>query len=140
MCKLFNAFVVIALVSIGSFNGIAQNVNLPIAKDGLAKPKSDKITLLTYARVISDAKGNLRADENVVGNFKLINWLKLEAGYRQGERPHSFDSYYHYKFELQTKSFWKTVRVIGRISDNVIRCFDIIMLNEENAINHIAKI
>jgi len=120
MCKTLNAFIVIISISLIGFNGIAQSEILPIFKDSLAKQKLDKITLLIYARIISDSKGNVRADENVVGNFKIIDWLKVEAGVRQGERPHHFDSYYHYKLELQTKSFWKTVRVIARISDNVI--------------------
>ena len=117
--KLINYIGLLSLV-IFYFNGTAQSVLL--VKDSLTKEKTegDKITLLTYARIISDNKGNVRADENVVGNFKLINWLKLEAGFRQGERSMHFDSYYHYKLELQTKSFWKIVRVIARISDNVI--------------------
>ena len=120
MCKILNVSNVIGLVSLIGFSGIAQNEKLSIFRDTLTKTQSDKITLLIYARIISDAKGNVRADENVVGNFKVIDWLKVEAGVRQGERPHHFDSYYHYKLELQTKSFWKTVRVITRISDNVI--------------------
>jgi len=81
----------------------------------------DKFSLLLYARVISDAHQNYRTDENVVANFKLNRLLRIEAGIRQGERPGRFDSYFHYKLEVQTKSFWKTVRVIARVSDNVIK-------------------
>ncbi|MGZ3931357.1 MAG: hypothetical protein ACXVP0_08395 [Bacteroidia bacterium] len=80
----------------------------------------DKINLLVYARVISDSKGNGRVDENIVPAFRLTDWLTLEAGIRYGQRPQQLNSYYHYKIELQTKSFWKTARVIARISDNVI--------------------
>jgi hypothetical protein len=81
---------------------------------------SSKVSLLTYVRVISDSKGSIRTDENIVTNFKLLNWLKFELGFRYGERPEKFNSYYHYKVELQTKSFWKTTRFIARVSDNVI--------------------
>jgi hypothetical protein len=81
---------------------------------------SYKLTVLTYARIISDAKGLMRADENIVPKFRLLNWLKLETGFRYGERPQNLNSYYHYKLELQTKYFLKTIRFIGRISDNVI--------------------
>ncbi len=77
--------------------------------------------MLLYARVISDASGNVRVDQNIVPNFRLNNWLRVEAGVRFGERPQKFDSYYHYKLELQTKSFWKTVRFFGRLSENVIQ-------------------
>ena len=94
-------------------NGVKDSLN----KD---KPKPDQITLMTYARVISDANSNIRCDENLVGNFKLKNLFRLEAGIRFGERPQHFDSYYHYKLELQTKYFFKIARVIGRISDNVL--------------------
>jgi hypothetical protein len=80
----------------------------------------EMMSLLTYIRVISDSKGSVRTDENVVTNFKLLNWLKLELGLRYGERPEKLNSYYHYKVELQTKSFWKTTRFIARISDNVV--------------------
>lgn len=83
--------------------------------------RSDRLTFLIYARLISDASGNIRIDENFVPNIRLNKWLKLELGIRQGERPQRFDAYYHYKVELQTKSFWKTVRFIARLSDNVIK-------------------
>lgn len=83
--------------------------------------KSDRLTFLIYARLISDANGNIRMDENIVPNIRLNKWLKLELGIRQGERPQRFDAYYHYKVELQTKSFWKTVRFIARLSDNVVK-------------------
>lgn len=82
--------------------------------------QADKISLLIYTRVISDANGNIRIDENIVPNFRLNKWLKLELGFRQGERPQHFGSYNHYKVELQSKSFWKTVRFIARLSDNII--------------------
>lgn len=81
----------------------------------------EKITLLTYVRVISSAKGQYRFDQNIVPNIRLNKWLRLEAGIRFGERPGRFNAYYHYKLELQTRRFWNTVRVLARISDNVIR-------------------
>jgi len=84
-----------------------------------AKAPDDKITVSLYERVISDAKGNLRYDENIVSNLKLNQWLRGEAGFRWGHRPQKFDSYYHYKLELQTKSFWNTVRVFARISNDI---------------------
>lgn len=84
------------------------------------KTTPDHITLTVYARVISNAGGHKRVDENIVGNFKLLSWLRLEAGFRQGERPHAPDSYYHYKLELQTKYFWNRVRFIAKLSDNII--------------------
>jgi hypothetical protein len=112
--------IIYLFVVLFDFHAAAQQA-LP-GKDTLIekRPQTDKITLLTYVRAISDNKGNIRVDENIVGNFKLINWLKLEAGIRQGERPKNFDSYYHYKLELQTKSFLKILRIIARVSDNVI--------------------
>jgi hypothetical protein len=118
--KIYNCFLV-AFTIFFCFNSLAFN---KINKDTLPSKKeqsqSDKISLLTYMRVISDSKGSVRTDENIVPKFKLLNWLKLELGFRYGERPQYFNSYYHYKIELQTKSFWKTVRLIARISDNVI--------------------
>jgi hypothetical protein len=83
--------------------------------------RTEKVGLLIYSRIISDNNGNIRIDENFVPNIRLNKLLKLELGIRQGERPQRFDSYYHYKVELQTKSFWKTVRFIARLSDNVIK-------------------
>lgn len=84
------------------------------------KKVSDKITLLTYVRVISNAHGSIRMDQNIVPNFRINKLLRLEAGLRYGERPQQFNSYFHYKLELQTKSFWNTLRFLARISDNVI--------------------
>lgn len=81
----------------------------------------EQISLLTYVRVISDPDGAFRFDQNVVPTFRLNDWLKLEAGLRFGERPEHFNSYFHYKFELRTKQFWNTLRMLARISDNVIR-------------------
>lgn len=46
--------------------------------------------------------------------------MRVEAGFRQGERPGRWDSYYHYKLELQSKWFWQKMRLIARVSDNVI--------------------
>ena len=92
-----------------------------LKKEESGGKKPDKISLLLYCRIISDAHGNVRVDENLVPNFKLNSWLRMELGLRQGERPQRFDSYYHYKLELQTKSLWKSVRFIARVSDNVIK-------------------
>ncbi len=87
----------------------------------LKEKESDKITVLMYVRVIRDAAGNVRMDENIVPNFKLNKWLRLELGVRQGERPQQFGSYNHYKVELQTKMILKTVRLLARLSDNIVR-------------------
>jgi hypothetical protein len=121
MRKAFEVGLLITLTLLFGYDEIGQNINA-INKDTLsiAKEKSYKMRLLVYMRVISDAQGSVRADENIVSNFKILNWLKAELGIRQGERPKNFDSYYHYKIELQTKWFWKTARIITRISDNVI--------------------
>jgi len=113
---------VFVLLTTAWYNG-AHAVSLmdTVAKQKIAEHKVDKISLLLYSRIISDSKGNIRIDENIVPNFKLNNWLRLELGLRQGERPQRFDSYYHYKVELQTKSFWEILRLIARMSDNVIK-------------------
>lgn len=97
----------------------AQKVDSLRTVQTSSKKPEDKITLSLYERVISDAKGNVRYDENIVSNFKLSPWLRAEAGFREGHRPQKFDSYYHYKLELQTKSFWNTVRVFVRLSNDI---------------------
>jgi len=84
-----------------------------------AKRPEDKMTLSLYERVIWDAQGNARYDENIVSNFKLNPWLRGEGGIRFGHRPEKFDSYFHYKLELQTKFFWQTVRFFIRLSNDV---------------------
>jgi hypothetical protein len=84
-----------------------------------AKRPEDKMTLSLYERVIWDAKGNIRYDENIVSNFKLNPWLRTEAGFRLGHRPQKFDSYYHYKLELQTKSLWQTLRFFARLANDI---------------------
>lgn len=83
------------------------------------KKKEDKLLLSLYERVIWDVNGNVRYDENIVSNLKLNDWLRAEGGFRLGHRPQKFDSYYHYKLELQTKSFWKTARIFIRLSNDV---------------------
>jgi hypothetical protein len=91
------------------------------ARDTLAhRQTSYRINLLTYVRVISDANGSFRTDQNIVPRFELLKWLNLELGIRFGERPAQFNSYYHYKAELQTNWIWNSARLVARISDNVI--------------------
>jgi hypothetical protein len=109
------AIKILFLVMAAALRSIAQDVP---ELDNTAK--TERISLLTYARVISSAKGAYRFDQNLVPTFRLNDWLRLEAGLRFGERPGHFSSYYHYKFELRTKQFWNTLRVLARISDNVI--------------------
>lgn len=108
------------IVAIGGVNGNAQKLDSLEAERDTGKTESDRVTLLLYMRVIRDVNGNVRMDQNIVPNFKLNQWLRLEVGLRHGERPEQFASYNHYKLELQTKSFWKTVRFLARLSDNVI--------------------
>lgn len=73
---------------------------------------------LLYARVIRDARGSIRVDENIVPTFKLNRWLYLEPGIRIGET--NAGSYMHYKVELHTKLFWHMIRLMVRMSDNII--------------------
>ncbi|MBS1645795.1 MAG: hypothetical protein JST67_00500 [Bacteroidetes bacterium] len=80
---------------------------------------SPRVKLLVYARVIVDAQKEWRTDQNIVGNFKICNWLRLEAGTRLGEKQQAFTSYCHYKIELQSKWFYDVFRVLTRLSDNV---------------------
>lgn len=93
-----------------------------ILKDTVAAKaarKSDKLRLVTYIRVISDARGAWRTDQNVVTNFAIGKLFRGEAGFRLGERPSHIPAYYHYKLELQTRYLWKTVRALARLSDNI---------------------
>ena len=99
----------------------AQKADSLYKEKAPAKRPEDKITLSLYERVIWDAQGNVRYDENIVSNFKLNSWLRGEGGIRFGHRPEKFDSYYHYKLELQTKSFWQTVRFFVRLSNDINR-------------------
>lgn len=78
------------------------------------------LRLSLYTRAIFDVQGRRRVDENVLANFRTGRWLRVEAGFRQGERPGVADAYYHYKLELQSIYFWNFVRAFVRVSDNVI--------------------
>lgn len=104
-----------------AYNANAQVVS-SLKKDSTDNryTKSGRLILLVYIRGISSTNGSKRADENIVANIKFAKWLRFEPGIRFGERPQHLDSYYHYKLELQTKSFWKISRLIARISDNVV--------------------
>ena len=82
--------------------------------------KVETVSLLLYNRIVIDAHGNVRFDQNVVPTFRLNRTLKLQIGVRLGERPQNFNSYYHYKVELQTRQFWNAVRFLARMSTNVI--------------------
>jgi hypothetical protein len=97
----------------------AQKVDSLRKEQMPSKKRDDKMTLSLYERVIWDAQGNVRYDENIVSNLKLNPWLRAEGGIRFGHHPQKFDSYYHYKLELQTKSFWQTVRFFIRLSNDV---------------------
>jgi hypothetical protein len=107
----FLRLVLFAIIAFWSVNAYAQESEIK---------EPDKITVLMYVRVIRDAVGNVRVDESIVPNFKLNKWLRLELGIRQGERPQQLGSYNHYKVELQTKTILKTVRLLARLSDNII--------------------
>ena len=74
---------------------------------------------LIYARTIRDSKGNFRFDQNVVPNIRINDLFRVELGIRHGETTDAFDAYYHYKVELQTISFWNTVKFFTRLSDNI---------------------
>jgi len=94
------------------FTAIAQDEMRP-------EPAQEKMNLLFYTRLIRNANGQIRMDQSVVSNFRLVPWLKLELGLRHGERPGKFMAYDNYKAELQTKSFFKTVRFVARVSDRI---------------------
>jgi len=79
----------------------------------------EKLNLLFYTRMIRSADGQFRMDESLVSNFKLSPWLRLELGLRHGERSGKFLAYDGYKVELQTKSFFKIVRFVARMSDKI---------------------
>ncbi len=76
---------------------------------------------LLYTRTIRDSHGNFRFDQNVVPNFRVNKLLKIELGLRHGETTDAFDAYYHYKIELQSRSFWERIRFIARLSDNIVK-------------------
>lgn len=82
------------------------------------KTEYSRTSWLIYARVIRDAHGNVRVDENIVSAFRLVPWLYLEPGLRVGEADAG--SYAHYKVEFRTKSFWRTIRMFVRMSDNIV--------------------
>jgi hypothetical protein len=79
----------------------------------------EKFNLLFYTRMIRSAGGQFRIDQSFVSNFTLNRWLRLELGLRHGERSGKFLAYDGYKIELQTKSFFKTVRFLARMSDKI---------------------
>jgi len=115
----FLYLLLVTIITASSVNGNAQKLD-SVKIDKEKTKESDKITVLMYVRVIRDANGNIRMDENIAPNFRLNKWLRLEFGIRQGERPQQFGSYNHYKVELQTKSILKAVRFLARLSDNII--------------------
>jgi predicted porin len=96
-------------------------ISLPaVGQEKQTKKVSDgNFTLLLYMRTIQNANGQWRFDQSIVPNFRLIPWLRMELGIRHGERPDNFLSYNHYKVELQSKYFFKHVRVIARMSEKV---------------------
>ncbi|MGC4021684.1 MAG: hypothetical protein QM734_06950 [Cyclobacteriaceae bacterium] len=99
---------------------LAQNTDEP--EKGTKRKTSDAFSLLLYTRTISDANGNFRFDQNFVPNFRVTKWLRVELGFRQGERTNQIGAYNHYKVELQSKSFFqRRVRLIARMSDNIVR-------------------
>lgn len=98
---------------------LAQN-NKP-ASELQEEKHNEAMTILFYTRTISDASGNVRFDQNIVPNFKVARWLRMEVGLRHGERSGNIGAYDHYKVELQTKSFFDRTRLVLRMSDNVVR-------------------
>ncbi len=96
---------------------VLQKDSVPHAKE---QQKEDKLRITAYMRVISNANGFVRMDQNIVSDIRLSNFLRMEAGFRYGESPPNLNSYCYYKIELQTKPFWEVARVVARISDNVV--------------------
>lgn len=120
MSKFFLLFLMLTTVSASA--QLAENSDSLRSTTPARKPeRTETVSLLLYNRVILDANGNVRFDQNVVPTFRLNNLFNLQIGFRIGERPHDFSSYYHYKVELQTKQFWNSVRFLARMSNNIIK-------------------
>ena len=117
--KILKAFLLLQSIAFISIK--AQDIKTVAGNNKQSSSRNDASSILIYTRTITDANGNLRFDQNLVPNIKLTGFLRLEVGFRQGERSQKIGAYNHYKIELQTKYFFKTVRFIGRLSDNVVR-------------------
>ena len=91
----------------------------PATESGSVHAPEEKLNLLFYTRIIQSADGQFRIDQSLVSNFKLSPWLRLELGLRHGERSGKFMAYDGYKVELQTKSFFRIVRFVARMSDKI---------------------
>ncbi len=90
-------------------------------KDTLKTHEAEaRIKVICYERIIFNSKGTWRTDQNLLGNFQMIHWLRLEAGIRFGEQPSAWNAYTHYKLELQSKWFYNTFRTIARLSNDVV--------------------
>ncbi len=130
--KLMNYLGVILAVSIGFTCLIASAQKIDPLNKRKTEPEKkvpDKWNLLIYVRVIRDAAGNVRFDENFVPNIRLNKNFNLELGIRHGEQTFAdqsttqYGAYNHYKIELQTKRV-KTFRLWTRLSDNIVRSPD----------------
>lgn len=108
------------LVTIISSSTFAQSID-SIKQTTASEELGDRLTLLIYNRTIRSTNGAYRMDQSIVPNIKLNNWLKVELGFRLGETVTQHHAYSHYKLELQSKRFWKTARIIARLSDNIVR-------------------
>ncbi|CAN5309177.1 hypothetical protein BH10BAC4_BH10BAC4_03350 [soil metagenome] len=129
MINSFLKFCISLLLVVTRINSYAQQVDSLTNKKNERAVRESRISLtsiLTYVRVIQDASGNIRFDENFIPVFKLNKWVNLELGLRHGSQTYQtsqatqYGAYDHYKIELQTKRV-KSFRVIARLSDNVIR-------------------
>lgn len=132
---MMKQFTVVSLLALSTFL-LPKSVRAQMSVDTQVTDSSDDVrdvkpepvrketaSLLIYNRTIIDANGHVRTDQNIVPNIRLNSFLKLELGFRVGERPQTqwFDTYDHYKIELQTRSFWNTLRFIARMSTNIIK-------------------
>ena len=83
------------------------------------KKHTDALHLLIYSRLINNHNGRSRLDESFICNFKVYDLFRLEAGVRLGERSSALLSYYQYKFELQSNTFFDYFHLYARLSQNV---------------------
>ncbi|MBS1952417.1 MAG: hypothetical protein OJF59_002034 [Cytophagales bacterium] len=113
-------FFLVAIV-IPALNLYAQKIDSVRKQEAPKEVKKDRFTLLVYTRTISDAHSKFRFDQNIVPNFRVTPWLRMELGIRQGEQTNNGAAYNHYKVELQSKTLFQRLRLVTRMSQDIVR-------------------